>query len=125
MSVLSSSSAFCISFIQQKESDFFSNLYRGSPHSPSRNTNPPEGREASHEPLNVLDVPNWTHLGDGRDLIRVCFDATLGDDVPQELPPRDSECAFFRVQLNVEPSEVVEGLFQVRHEAAALLRFLS
>jgi hypothetical protein len=35
MSVLSSSSAFYISSVQQKESDPFSSLYRGSPLSPS------------------------------------------------------------------------------------------
>jgi hypothetical protein len=36
MSTLRSSSAFYVSSIQWKESDFFSNLYRGSPRSPSR-----------------------------------------------------------------------------------------
>jgi hypothetical protein len=56
-----------------------------------------EGREVPHEPLNVLDVPNLTHFGDGRNLVRVCFDASLGDDVPQELALGDSEGAFFWV----------------------------
>jgi hypothetical protein len=41
-----------------------------------------EGREVLHEPLNVLDVPNLIHFGDGRNLVRVCFDASLDDDVP-------------------------------------------
>jgi hypothetical protein len=36
MSALNSLSALCISSIQQKELEFFSSLYRGSPHSPSR-----------------------------------------------------------------------------------------
>jgi hypothetical protein len=31
---------------------------------------------------NVLNVPDLTHFGDGRNLVRVCFDAVLGDDVP-------------------------------------------
>jgi hypothetical protein len=35
MSALSSSNAFYILFVQWKESNFFNNLYRGSPHSPS------------------------------------------------------------------------------------------
>jgi hypothetical protein len=38
MSILSLSSAFYISSVQQKELDFFNNLYRGSPSSPSRDT---------------------------------------------------------------------------------------
>jgi hypothetical protein len=36
MSALRSSSAFCISFIERKESDIFNSLYRGSQCSPSR-----------------------------------------------------------------------------------------
>jgi hypothetical protein len=36
MSAFRSSSAFCISSVQQMESYFFNNLYRGSPHSPNR-----------------------------------------------------------------------------------------
>jgi hypothetical protein len=59
--------------------------------------------------VNIFDILDWTHLSDGQDLIRVCFDAVLGDDVPQELPWGHSEGAFFWVQLNVEPPEVVEG----------------
>jgi hypothetical protein len=35
MSVLRSSSALCVSFVQRKEADFFNNLYRGNPRSPS------------------------------------------------------------------------------------------
>jgi hypothetical protein len=72
--------------------------------------------------LNVLDVPDLTHFGDGRGLVEVCFDAMLGDDVPQELAPGDSEGAFLLVQLNVEPTEVVEGFLKVRDESAALSR---
>jgi hypothetical protein len=39
MSTLSSSSAFCVSSIQQKELDFFSSLYRGGPCFPSQDLN--------------------------------------------------------------------------------------
>jgi hypothetical protein len=80
-----------------------------------------EGCETPHEPLNVLDVPDLTHFNDGPNLVRVCFDTALGDDVAQELALGDLEGAFHRVQLNVEPPEVVEGFFNVRDEAAALL----
>jgi hypothetical protein len=73
--------------------------------------------------LNVLDIPDWTHLGDGWYPIEVCFDVALSDDVPQELPLEDSEGAFFHVQPNVEPLEVVEGLFQIEDEASALSGF--
>jgi hypothetical protein len=72
--------------------------------------------------LNVLNILDWTHLYDGQDLVRVCFDAVLSDDVPQELPPGDFEGAFFWVQLNVESLEVVEGFIQVGEEVEALWR---
>jgi hypothetical protein len=51
------------------------------------------------------------------------LDATLGDDVPQELAPRDSEGAFFQVQLNAELPEVDEGFFQIGDEPSALSKF--
>jgi hypothetical protein len=41
-----------------------------------------EGCEASHELLNVLDVPDLAYFSDGQDLVGVHFDCTLGDDVP-------------------------------------------
>jgi hypothetical protein len=82
-----------------------------------------EVREASHEPLNAFDVPDLAYFGDGRDLIGVCFDAALGDDVTQELSPGDPEGAFFWVQLHVEPPKVVEGFFQVSDVVAAPSRF--
>jgi hypothetical protein len=69
--------------------------------------------------LNVFDVPDLAYFGDGRDIVEVCFDATLSDDITQELSPRDPEGAFFRVQLNVELTEVVEGFFLVGDEVVA------
>jgi hypothetical protein len=39
------------------------------------------------------------------------LNAAFGNDVRQELPPGDPECAFFWVQLNGESSEVVDGFF--------------
>jgi hypothetical protein len=82
-----------------------------------------EGREASHELLNVLDVSDLTYFSDGRNLVGVRFDTALGDDVPQELAPGDSESVFLWVQLNVELPEVVEGFLQVSDEVVALSRF--
>jgi hypothetical protein len=70
-----------------------------------------EGREASHKPMDILDLPELAHFSDGWDLVRVCFDAALGDDIPQDLAPGDPEGALFQVQLDVEKPEVSEGFF--------------
>jgi hypothetical protein len=32
--------------------------------------------------LNVLNVPDLAHLGNDQNIVRVCFDVVLGDDVP-------------------------------------------
>jgi hypothetical protein len=77
-----------------------------------------EGCEAHHEMLNIFNVPNLVHFSDVQNLVRVCYDVMLGDDVPQELAPGHSGGDFLPVQLNAEPSEVVEGLFQVKNQAA-------
>jgi hypothetical protein len=79
-----------------------------------------EGRKASHEPLDVLDIPNLAYFSDGWDFVRVCFDAALGDDAPQELAQRDPEGALFQVQQDVEAPVAVEGFFQVGDETAAM-----
>jgi hypothetical protein len=72
--------------------------------------------------MNALDVPDLAHFSDGRNLVRVRFDATLSYDVPQELAPGDSESAFYWVQLNAETPQVIEGFHQVENEVVALLR---
>jgi hypothetical protein len=54
-----------------------------------------EGHEASHKLLDILDIPMLAYISDGQDLVGVCFDAVLGDDVPQELAPGDPEGALF------------------------------
>jgi hypothetical protein len=41
-----------------------------------------EGCKASHESLNILGILDWTHLGDGQDLVGVFFNAAFGNDVP-------------------------------------------
>jgi hypothetical protein len=71
-------------------------LYKGSLHSPQRRHEATEGREASHEPLNVLNVPDLAYFSDCRNLVGVHFDAMLGDDVPQELALGDSEGVLLR-----------------------------
>jgi hypothetical protein len=70
-----------------------------------------------------LSILDRTHLGDGRDFVRACFNAVFDNDVPQELPLGDTEGAFFRVQLNVESPKVVEGFFQIKDETAPLSGF--
>jgi hypothetical protein len=54
-------------------------------------------REVPHEPLDVLDIPDLVYFSDDRDLVEVCLDATLVDDVPQELALGNLKGAFFRV----------------------------
>jgi hypothetical protein len=101
MSALRSLSVFCASSVQRKELDFFSILYRGA-HVPQPGHEAAEGCEAPQESLNVLNVPDLTHFGNGQNLVRVYFDAVLGDDVPHELAPGDSDGAFsgFNLMLN-------------------------
>jgi hypothetical protein len=93
MSVLSLSSALCASSVQGKELDFFSNLYKGSPR-PLAMPHSAEGYEIAHEPLNIIDVPDLAHFGNDQNIVGVCLDAALSDDVPQELAPGDPEGAF-------------------------------
>jgi hypothetical protein len=70
-----------------------------------------EGQEASHEPLNILDIPDLAYFRDGQNLVGVRFNAVLVDDVPQELPPGDSESALLWVPLNVEPPKDAKYFF--------------
>jgi hypothetical protein len=60
-----------------------------------------KGHEASHKPLDILDILDLAYFNDGRDLVRVCFDTALGDDVPQELAPGGggSKVHFFEFNL--------------------------
>jgi hypothetical protein len=70
--------------------------------------------------LDILDVSDLTYFVDGRDLVRVCFDAALGDNVPQELAPGNPKGALLWVQLDVEAPDVSEGFFQVSDATATL-----
>jgi hypothetical protein len=40
------------------------------------------GGETSHELLDIFYIPNLAYFGDSQDLVRIRFNATLGDDVP-------------------------------------------
>jgi hypothetical protein len=119
MSVLRSSSAFCVPSILRKESDIFSNLYR-EPTFPQLRHEVVEGCEASHESLDVLDIPDLPYLGDGRDLVRVSFDVALGDNVPQEHAPGDPKRALLWVQPDVKVPEAIKGFLKVGDETVAL-----
>jgi hypothetical protein len=112
MSALSSSSAFCVLSVQQKGSDFFNSLYKGSA---------VESCEAPHEPLHIFNVPDMAHFSDGRNLVKVRIDAALDAVVPQELALGDSEGAFLRVQLNVEPPDVVVTSLMLKHFICTLV----
>ena len=52
-----------------------------------------------------LYVMNWAHPYDGRDLLWVVFDATLGDDKTQQHTPWDPENALLGVEFDVVCSE--------------------
>jgi hypothetical protein len=54
-----------------------------------------DGGEAFHEPLDILDILDLAYFGDGRDLVRICFDVVLGDDVPQKFALRDPQRCIF------------------------------
>jgi hypothetical protein len=70
-----------------------------------------EGCEASHEPLDILDIPDLVYFNDGRDHVRVHLNAALGDDVSQELALRVPKGALFQVQIDAEAPEVSAGFF--------------
>jgi hypothetical protein len=63
-----------------------------------------EGSEAPHEPLNVFNVPDLAHFGNGQNLVGVYFNAALGDDDPRILLMR----GWFLIFLEVEVDRLVE-----------------
>ena len=72
-----------------------------------------QGSQTTGEPLYALDVAYRAHVGDGHDFFGVGLDAVLGHDVSEQLPLRDPENTFFRIQFDVEPSKVCECCGQV------------
>ena len=69
-----------------------------------------EHGEAPCNLLYPLYVLNRAHPCDGRDLLRVGFDAELRDDKTQQHTPRDPENALLEVELNAVCSKFCEGL---------------
>jgi hypothetical protein len=68
-------------------------------------------------PLYVLD---WTHPGNGHNLLWVGFDAALRDDEPEQHTSRDPENTFFRVEFYAVLSEFIKSFFEVGHELVDL-----
>jgi hypothetical protein len=77
-----------------------------------------EGRKAIQKPLDILDAPDLAYFSDGWDR---SFNATLVDDVPQELAPKDPKGALFWVLFDVETPEVGEGFLYVEDKITTLL----
>ena len=75
-----------------------------------------EHGEAPYNSMYPLYVLNQAHPRDGRDLLWVGFDATLGIDETKQHTPRDPENALLRVELNYISSEFCEGLLKVGYE---------
>ena len=69
-----------------------------------------ERGEATCNSLYPLYVLNRAHPRDGRDLLRVGFDAMLGDDKTQQHTPWDPKNALLRVELDAACLEFCEGL---------------
>ena len=75
-----------------------------------------EHGEAPYNLLYPLYVMNRAHPCDGRDLLWVGLDATLGDDETKQHTPRDPKNALLGVELNTVRSEFGEGLLKVSHD---------
>jgi hypothetical protein len=67
-----------------------------------------EGYEAPHETLDILDISDLTHFGNGRDLVRIPFDATLGDDVPKNFASGDPKVHFSKFSLMLKHLKLVK-----------------
>ena len=79
-----------------------------------------ERSEAPYNSLYPLYVLNQAHPCDGRDLLRVGFDTTLGDDESQQHTPRDPEHALLGLELNAVCSEFFKGLLKVGYDLVSL-----
>ena len=88
---------------------------------------PAQGGQATGEPLYALDVVYRAHVGDGCDLFWVSLDTTFGHDVSKQLPLQNPKNTFFGIQLDIEPSEVlnIAAKFAIRSQARAVLTTMS
>ena len=75
-----------------------------------------ERGEAPYNSLHPLYALDRAHPCDGRDLLWVGFDATLGDNEALQHTPRDPKNAFLRVELNAVCLEFYEGLLKVGYD---------
>jgi hypothetical protein len=75
-----------------------------------------EGRKTSHDSLYAFQVRDGPHAGDGCDLLRVGFDAPLGDDEPQEHASGHPEDTLFEIELDAFRLETSECHFKVGKE---------
>ena len=71
-------------------------------------------------PLYVLDQ---AHPRDGRDLLWVGFDATLGDDEAEQHAPRDPENTFFGIEFDAVCPEFRKGLLKVGDKVVSSFGF--
>src|ERR1041385_2235483 len=69
-----------------------------------------QGCESSGELLHAFDVGWLLHPSDCLDFLRVCFDSSSGDHVPEQLPGWDAKCTLVRVELDSVLVERYEGL---------------
>ena len=69
-----------------------------------------ERGEAPYNLLYPIYVLNRSHPRDGRDLLRVGFDATLGDDKTQQHTPWDPKNTLLGVELDAIFLEFRKGL---------------
>ena len=69
--------------------------------------------------LYPLYILNWAHPCDGRDLLRVGFDATLGDDKTQQHTPWDPKNALLKVEFDTICLEFCKGLLKIGNEVVS------
>jgi hypothetical protein len=53
-----------------------------------------KGGKASHESLDIFYIPDLAYFGNSPDLVRIRFNAVIGDDVPQKFASGDPKGAF-------------------------------
>ena len=75
-----------------------------------------ERGEAPYNLLYPLYALNQAHPNDGRDLLRVGFDAMLRDDETKQHTPRDPENTLLGVELNAVCLEFCKGLLKVVYD---------
>jgi hypothetical protein len=81
-----------------------------------------EGRKTSHDSPYAFQVRDGPHAGDRRDLLRIGFDAPLGDDEPQEHATGHPEDTLFGIELDALRLETSECHFKVGKEVGGFPR---